>query len=74
MVLRSCSQIVVDTLVLPQIDMCVTLAMAKGYHREAGHGFGFGAACAVKSPSGIADQPSQVWLSPGEFWFLSVLR
>lgn len=70
----SCSQILVDTLVLPQIDVSVTLPMAKGSHREAGHGFGFGVPCAVKTLSGIADWPSQVWVSPSEFWFLSVLR
>lgn len=50
----SCSQILADTLMLPQIDVSVTLPMAKGYHMEAGHGFGFGIPCAVKTP-GFAD-------------------
>lgn len=49
-----CSQILVDTLVLPQIDLSLTLPMAKGYHMEAEHGFGFGVPCAVKAPSGFA--------------------
>lgn len=44
-----------DTVVLPQIDVSVTLPMAKGYHMEEGHGFESGIPCAVKAPSGFAN-------------------